>query len=115
MGCVKRFNTDLSLVKAYAARLDIPFEDAHFLIREFVGVLADEVVNTGAVNVRKLGLFHLQSRRRIKFRHPKTGEEYIIPMKYYIKFNPASSLKNKANARIKDNMAKAYEIQEEKF
>lgn len=108
-----RYSTDMELINRYAERLGVPFEDSRFLIHEFVDVLNDLVVNTGAINIRKFGLLYLTSRRRIKFTHPKTGEQYQIPMKYYLKFSPSGHLRSLTNSKIKENLRTAYKIQEE--
>lgn len=108
----KRFQTDPELIVEYATRLGVSCEDAKFLIDVLVDSIQYIIDKDGAVNVRRLGLFFLQVRKRAKMWNPINKEYYKVALKYQVKFSPSGSIKSKVNNRVKENLKKVGEIGE---
>lgn len=108
----KRFQTDPELLKEYGIRLDVTPDDAKFFIDTLVDAIQYLLNRDGVVNIRRLGLLHLQVRKRAKLYNPLNKQYYNVSIGYRVKFTPSGSLKSKVNNRVKDNLKKAGELGE---
>lgn len=111
----KRYTTDSELIEDYADKCDCTFEDAKFLLDEFVNSIRSIVDRNGTVTIRKFGTFYLRVTKRSKMFIPRTGDEIKIPLKYKIVFVPTNSFKNTINSKVKKNIIKAHEIKEKTY
>ena len=108
------YGTDKELIIELATRLGISAEDSRFFINEFVDSVRDVVEKHVGTNIRKFGFIHVVSKRNAKYRNPRTGVDIIIPLRYYIKFRPATSFKNFINQKVKKNMRAIFDARENK-
>lgn len=108
----ERYATDKGLIQEYALRLGISFEDAKFFIDEAVNAIANFTVAKGACNIRGFGLFYLQPKKNAKYKHPKTGEEIRVPLRYMVRFRSSSNFRSSANRRVRNNLQVLYDVKE---
>jgi len=96
-----KYNTDKELISEFARMISVSPDKAKDYIEAFTECVKTVVIRNGAMYIRKLGMFHIKTRKKGKARNPRTGEEIIIPVTMRILFKPALSLKRAANERVR--------------
>jgi Bacterial nucleoid DNA-binding protein len=91
--------TKYDLSKAVSQKFNISFSEADDIVSYVFEVTARTIASGERTVIPGLGVFGVKERRARKGRHPRTGEEIIIPAKKTVVFKPAMSLKMAVSKR----------------
>lgn len=81
-----------------AAELGLSGRTGRRFVRRFVQLVAEEIIETGRVELRGLGTFATVPRPPQTIRHPKTGEPIEVPAYRTVRF--------RASKRIRESLLK---------
>lgn len=101
-----RYNTDEEFISNLAKRKGISVDETKSFIQDFVESFAEILLLNGVLNIRKMGLFHMKTRK--KAIGNIRGQRTEIPISYVIKYQSAKSLRNKANSKVRKNIRDTF-------
>lgn len=76
-----------------AAELGLSGRTGRRFVRRFVQLVAEEIIETGRVELRGLGTFATVPRPPQTIRHPKTGEPIEVPAYRTVRFRASKRIR----------------------
>ena len=92
----------LDLERMVAERLGKTQEETAAVVRTLFNVMAEELVASRRIEIRRFGSFIAQERKARRAWNPRTGKVFDVPAKRVVKFAPGRQL---AEAVIDDEEA----------
>lgn len=89
--------TQQELADALAAELGLSLRTSRRYLHRLLELVADDLVETGRVELRGLGIFAVHVRPRRRTTHPGTGKPIVIPEKRAIRYRSSVTLRRQLN------------------
>ena len=94
------------LADAVSKEINLPERAGRRFVRRFLEVLADDLVETGRVDLRGFGSFSLSTRKARSATHPKTHKKLKIRATRFVKFRTALAIRHRLNPKpVKTSIA----------
>ena len=91
-------------ISEYARLENISPAESRRRIDAFVTCISNVLLRVGVVNLRRLGVFSVRTRKNAKYHNNHTGINETIPIRKVVSFRPSDVIKRKLNAKVKENI-----------
>jgi len=99
-----RYKTDEEFISEFMRETNVSKEKADIYVKAFADCIKKCVELNGVLNIRGLGIFALKSKKNIKVKSYKTGENKLIPIIYRVLFDASFSFRNLINAKVRKSL-----------
>jgi nucleoid DNA-binding protein len=93
--------TQKVLADTVSRELDLPERTGRLFLRRILDLVADDLVYTGRVELRGLGILVVTNAPARKAVHPSTGKPITIPKKKVLKFRSSLAIRKRLNPSSK--------------
>lgn len=85
-------NTKRDIVRRIAKDIGLPQEIVHDIVQRTIDAILEAIVLDERVEFRNFGVFSVRRRAPRRCRNLATGEEFVTPARYTVKFKPGKEL-----------------------
>jgi nucleoid DNA-binding protein len=89
--------TEKELADAISEQVNISERAGREFTQKLLEAIADDLVTTGRVELRGLGIIALSTRKARTIRHPKTGKIMKIPQTRFVRFRASIDIRRRLN------------------
>ncbi len=89
--------TQKEFADAIAGELKLSIRTSRAYLERFLQLVADDLVETGRVELRGMGIFQVHSLAPREIVHPGTGQNVTIPARKVVRFRTPIALRRRLN------------------
>ncbi len=89
--------TQKEFADALAGELNLSIRTSRAYLERFLQLVADDLVETGRVELRGMGIFQVHSLAPREIMHPGTGQTVTIPARKVVRFRTPVALRRQLN------------------
>lgn len=82
--------------------LGISRQKGREFLRKVLQMISDDIVHTGRLELKGIGVFEIDKNPPQTIKHPETGEIIHIPEKKILRFRSSKTIRNRLNPDYKE-------------
>ena len=91
--------TEKQLADAVSAEVHISVRAGRDFLRRLLELVADDLVDTGRLELRGLGTFAVSDRKARRGKHPKTGKPIRIKASRFVRYRTSVRIRRRLNPK----------------
>ena len=103
---------DDELISVYAREYNLERDTAKRIIESVFELCKTTFIKNKVLNIRGFGLFHMNVRKKCRYKNNYTGQMEEVAMVKVVRFKPSRSLKMSTNSSVKEEFFRYVKKQE---